>query len=53
MAYRNKSFKDKSAIEKIALSGSNIAKFSLVQTIREIRNYKNFEIHVIDISQIE
>lgn len=53
MAYRNKSFKDKSAIEKIELSGSNIAKFSLVQTIREIRNYKNFEIHVIDISQIE
>lgn len=53
MAYRNKSFKDKSAIEKIALSGSNIAKFSLVQTIREIRNYKNFEIHVIDISQIK
>lgn len=53
MAYRNKSYKNKTAIEKIELSESNIAKFSLVQTIREIRSYKSFEIHVIDISQIK
>lgn len=53
MAYRNKAYENKSAIEKIELSESNIAKFSLVQTIREIRSYKSFEIHVIDISQIK
>lgn len=53
MAYRNFSYKNNTAIEKIELSESNIAKFSLVQTIREIRSYKSFEIHVIDISQIE
>lgn len=52
MAYRNKSYKNKNAIEKIELSQSNIAKFSIVQTVKEIRNFKNFEIHLIDISQL-
>ncbi|MDP5202134.1 DUF6119 family protein [Flavobacterium sp. DG2-3] len=53
MAYRNKAYKDKDAIEKIELSQSNIAKFSLVQTVKEIRAFKNFEIHLIDISQLK
>lgn len=53
MAYRNEAYKNKSSIEKIDLSKSNIAKFSLVQTVRDIRNFKSFEIHLIDISQIK
>jgi len=53
MAYRYSSYKNKNAIEKIEQSQSNIAKFSIVQTVRDIRNYKNFEIHIIDISQIK
>ncbi len=53
MAYRNTSYKNKTATEKIELSKSNIAKFSLVQTVRDIRNFKNFDIHLIDISQIK
>lgn len=52
MAYRNLAYREKTAIEKIELSKSNIAKFSLVQTVNEIRNYKNFDINIIDISQI-
>jgi len=53
MAYRYESYKGKNAIEKIELCQSNIAKFAIVQTVREIRNYKNFDIHIIDISQIK
>lgn len=53
MAYRNTSYRELSSIEKINVSKSNIAKFSIVQTIRDIRNFKNFEIHLIDISQIK
>lgn len=52
MAYRNRAYKNKNAVEKIAVSESNIAKFSLVQTVREIRSYEKFDIHIIDISQI-
>lgn len=53
MAYRNEAYANKTSIEKIDLSKSNIAKFSVVQTVRDIRNFKNFEIHLIDISQIK
>ncbi|KFC19235.1 DUF6119 family protein [Chryseobacterium sp. FH1] len=53
MAYRNTAYKNNTSTEKIELSKSNIAKFSLVQTVRDIRNFKNFEIHLIDISQIQ
>lgn len=52
MAYRNLAYKGKTAIEKIELSKSNIAKFSLVQTVNEIRSYKSFDIKIVDISQI-
>ena len=50
MAYRNYSYKKKEPKEKINLSQSNIAKYSLVQTVREMRNYRRFGIKVIDIS---
>ncbi len=52
MAYRNYSYSGNTDIEKINLSQSNIAKYSLVQTVREMRNYRRFGIKVIDISGI-
>ena len=52
MAYRNYSYPGSTDIEKINLSQSNIAKYSLVQTIREMRNIRRFGIKVIDISGI-
>jgi len=52
MAYNNRTNKDKTPLEKIELSESNIAKFSLVQTVREILTYKRFVIKVIDISEL-
>jgi hypothetical protein len=52
MAYRNYSYPGNTDIEKINLSQSNIAKYSLVQTVREMRNYRRFGIKVIDISGI-
>lgn len=53
MAYRNQSFKNEDAIGKIKKSTSNIAIFSIVQTVREILNYQRFELKIIDISQIK
>ena len=53
MAYNNYSYVGKSPIEKIDLSDSNIAKYSLVQTVREMRAYQRFGIKVIDISGIK
>lgn len=52
MAFRNYTYLDKTDIEKIEASQSNIAKYSLVQTVREMRNYRRFGIKVIDISQL-
>lgn len=52
MAYRNYSYSGHTDIEKVNLSQSNIAKYSLVQTVREMRNYRRFGIKVIDISGI-
>ena len=52
MAYRNYSYSGNTDIEKINLSKSNIAKYSLVQTVREMRNFRRFGIKVIDISGI-
>ncbi len=52
MAYNNYSYKEKSPEEKVQLSDSNIAKYSLVQAVREMRNYRHFGIKVIDISGI-
>lgn len=53
MAYRNLSFKNEDAIGKIKKSNSNIAIFSVVQTVREILNYQRFDFKIIDISQIQ
>ncbi|MFT4802739.1 MAG: hypothetical protein ACI93N_002520 [Flavobacteriaceae bacterium] len=52
MAYRNYSYSGNTDIEKINLSQSNIAKYSLVQTVREMRSFRRFGIKVIDISGI-
>ena len=52
MAFNNYSFKDNTPEEKVQMSDSNIAKYSLVQTVKEMRNYRNFRIKVIDISGI-
>ncbi|TBX64519.1 hypothetical protein EZL74_12995 [Flavobacterium silvisoli] len=52
MAYNNYSYPGKKPIDKIELSDSNIAKYSLVQTVREMRGFRRFGIKVIDISKI-
>jgi uncharacterized protein (TIGR04141 family) len=53
MAYNNRSYPNKTALEKIEFSESNIAKFSLVQTVKDILGYKRFGIHLLDISEIQ
>lgn len=53
MAYNNYSYVGNLPIDKIELSDSNIAKYSLVQTVREMRGYQRFGIKVIDISGIK
>ncbi|TWP27950.1 hypothetical protein ETU08_09525 [Apibacter muscae] len=52
MAYNNRAYKNENSIKKIELSESNIALYSLVQTVKEILNYKLFNIQLIDISEI-
>lgn len=52
MAYNNYSYSGKKPAEKIELSDSNIAKYSLVQTVREMRSFRSFGIKVIDLSKI-
>lgn len=52
MAYNNTSMKGKTSIEKLEQSESNIARFSLVQTVKEIQNYRNYNIKIIDISEL-
>lgn len=52
MAYNNYSYKGNLPLDKIELSDSNIAKYSLVQTVREMRSFRSFGIKVIDISKI-
>jgi hypothetical protein len=53
MAYNNYSYVGNPPDEKIEMSDSNIAKYSLVQTVREMRGYRRFGIKVIDISKIK
>jgi len=53
MAYNNYSYAGNSPDDKIDLSNSNIAKYSLVQTVREMRGFRRFGIKVIDISKIQ
>jgi len=52
MAYRNGRYKGKTALEKIDSSKSNIAKYSLIQVIKEMQQF-NFEISLFDISELE
>lgn len=53
MAYNNYSYVGNLPDVKIEMSDSNIAKYSLVQTVREMRSNKRFGIKVIDISKIK
>jgi len=50
MAYRNTSYSHLNQYDKILASESNIAIYSLVQTVREMQEY--FPVHVKDISSI-
>lgn len=52
MAYNNYSYSGNEPADKIDLSNSNIAKYSLVQTVREMRGFRRFGIKIIDISKI-
>jgi wyosine [tRNA(Phe)-imidazoG37] synthetase (radical SAM superfamily) len=51
MAFNNKRYKNKSTLEKIDMSKSNIAKYSLVQVVKEMQQY-SFGIRLIDISEM-
>lgn len=51
MAYKNNAYDSKTSTEKIDLSKSNIAKYSIVQTVKEMQRL-NFEINLFDISEI-
>ena len=51
MAYNNTSYKGKNAIDKIKASSSNIAKYSLLQSAKEMKEFVNFEYSMIDISE--
>ena len=52
MAYNNRAYQSKNSLDKIGLSQSNIAKYSLVQTTKEMKEFSNFEFKIIDISEI-
>jgi hypothetical protein len=52
MAFKNNYYKDKKTIEKIELSKSNIAKYSMVRTVKEMQQQNNFGIRLIDISEL-
>ncbi|EMQ94990.1 hypothetical protein D778_00175 [Xanthomarina gelatinilytica] len=49
MAFKNNNYKDKSILERIDLCKSNIAKYALVQVVKEMQQYK-FGIELFDIS---
>jgi uncharacterized protein (TIGR04141 family) len=51
MAYRNSTYKGYSDIEKIEKSQSNIAKYSIVQAVKEMQPY--FDMKIIDIASIK
>lgn len=53
MAYNNTSYKGKNAIDKIKASSSNIAKYSLLQSAKEMKEFVNFEYSMIDISELK
>jgi len=51
MAFKNNHYKGKSTLEKIDLCKSNIAKYSLVQVVKEMQQY-SFGINLFDISEL-
>lgn len=51
MAFNNNHHKGKPILERIELCKSNIAKYSLVQVVKEMQQYR-FSIKLIDISEI-
>jgi hypothetical protein len=51
MAFNNNHYKGKPVLERIELCKSNIAKYSLVQVVKEMQQYR-FGIHLIDISDL-
>mgnify|MGYP003641620181 FL=1 len=50
MAFKNNYYKGKTVKEKIDSSKSNIAKYSIIQTIKEMQPY--FTVKLIDISEL-
>lgn len=52
MAYRYENYPNDDATGKLSKTKSNIGLFSIVQTVREIQNFKNFQFHIKDISQV-
>ncbi|MGQ8867701.1 DUF6119 family protein [Myroides sp. TSA_177.3] len=52
MAFRNNHYLNKNIIDRIDLCKSNIAKYSLVQVVKEMQEY-DFSIKLIDISDIQ
>lgn len=51
MAFKNNHNKDKTILERIRICESNIAKYSLIQIVKEMQTY-NFNIKLIDISEL-
>lgn len=51
MAFKNNHYKGKPILERIDLCKSNIAKYALVQVIKEMQQYK-FGINLFDISEV-
>ncbi|SED59447.1 sporadically distributed protein, TIGR04141 family [Tenacibaculum sp. MAR_2010_89] len=54
MAFKNNAYKNKglTSVERIDKSNSNIAKYSIVQVVKEMNQY-DFEIYLKDISEIQ
>lgn len=51
MAFNNHHYKGKPILERIEKCKSNIAKYSLVQVVKEMQQY-SFEIKLFDISEL-
>jgi hypothetical protein len=51
MAFNNSHYNGKATVEKIELCKSNIAKYCLVQVVKEMQQY-TFGIKLFDISEV-
>ncbi|MET0759046.1 MAG: hypothetical protein ABWZ56_01390 [Flavobacterium sp.] len=51
MTFKNNHYKGKDTQERIELCKSNIAKYALVQVVKEMQQY-NFGIKLFDISEV-